>query len=407
MRAAMRSESLRTVALVVALSFVYAAFGVLEQRRSGPGSRDWLDPDQIGDIGENLCRHGEFAEIPGRPTVLRGPAYPAALAAPCLVTGIDAARLAPWVNGLCHGFLLLTLALHPMMRPGWPHRLVLAAVGLDPLLLNYAGRTYLEPMFVLSVALVILGLDTLRRKPGTAPTLLLGAALGFSLLVKPVLFYFLPLVPLLMLPQRRAVLRGAAAVLLAIAVILPWTLRNREVTGRIIPVATGAWEIVLKGDTFARYAFEAPGIVTLEDLAKKRLADLNTALGIGDLPLQEREPRYREVALDEARGDPLGLLRKMAVQSIAFWFAGGDARNTLIFLALQAPLLALCLWSVTRWRTFPPADLVGVGSVSIYLLAVHSFSLAIARYSMPLRPWLVLLSGLALVSRLRADTAHA
>ena len=73
-------------------------------------------------------------------------------------------------------------------------------MGLDPLLLNYSGRAYLEPMLILAVALVIAGIDRLVKKPTPTSMAVLGLTWGFSLLVKPVLIYLVvAMVPVLLL----------------------------------------------------------------------------------------------------------------------------------------------------------------------------------------------------------------
>ncbi|HZN04214.1 MAG TPA: hypothetical protein VFD06_11590 [Candidatus Polarisedimenticolia bacterium] len=400
----MRRPTVPILILAAAVGTLYAAFGVFERHRAGAVDPGWLDPDQIGDIATHLCRSGEFAEREGAPSLLRGPAYPGLLAAPCLLTGIDPARLIPFVNGLCHALTLLVLAFHPVARAAPGRLAALAAVGLDPLLLNYAGRAYLEPLLLLSVALVVVSVEAVRRRPSPATGVLCGLALGLSLLVKPVLIYFAPLLLLLLLPSgRRAVVAGGVAIVTAALCVLPWTLRNRAVSGRIVPVATGAWEIVLKGETFSRHVTEADGIVALEALAKERLARLDASLGIAGLPAVEREPYYRAVALEEMRNPPWSLPRRMGIQSVSLWLLGGDRRNTLVFAALQLPVLILTGVAVWRGRTFRPNDLVALAAVAGYLILVHGASLAIARYSMPLRPWLVLLAALAFIPRLRRD----
>ena len=401
----MRRPTIALLILAAAVGIVYAVFGVIERQRAGAVEPGWLDPDEIGDIAMNLCRSGQFSEREGTPTLLRGPAYPGLLAAPCLVTGIDPHRLAPYVNALFHALTILVLAVHPVARAAPGRLAALAAVGLDPLLLNYSGRNYIEPLFLFSFALVVVAIEGLRRRPSPSTGLLLGLALGFSLLAKPSLIYFAPFLIAILLPKgRRAVLAGGLAIAVAALCVLPWTLRNLAVSGRFVPVATGAWEIVLKGETYSRYVLEEEGNVALEARAKERLTRLNASLGITGLPLVEREPYYRVAALEEMRNPPWSLPRRMAVQSVTLWVLGGDRFKTLVFAALQLPVMALAAWGVWRARTFAPDHLVGLAAVSVYLILLHTASLSFARYSMPLRPWLVLLAALAVIPRLRRAT---
>ena len=381
-----------TLLLIFGLAASYTVTGLAVQRIRADSAR-WLDPDRIAEIGRNLCRRGEFAEIAGQPTVLRAPAYPAALAASCWITGGDPESFAPLVNGLCHLATLWVLALHPLAGTGRVRTAALLAVGLDPLLLNYAGRTYLEPMLILSVAVAIAAIDRMVKKPDLRSMAILGVAWGLGLLVKPVLLYLVVgLAAALLLVAPRSALLALGSLLIAAAMVVPWSLRNLAVSNCFIPVATGAWEIVLKGDTFSRFALKEEGIVDLEQMAKAELRALDRELGIEGLSPCEREPYYMREELRRIRTQPARFARKLAAQSLAFWTLGGDRHKSLMFLLLQLPVLFLLPGALRfHWRTQRHV-LLGFCIVGCYMVAVHSISLAIARYSMPLRPWIMLIA---------------
>src|SRR5207245_5205873 len=133
------------------------------------------------------CFRGEFSATLGTPSVYRAPAYPAALALPCLLTGRDPLNFLPLLNGVCQWMTLLLLCRHPLAPTGKARLAVVLAVGLDPLLLNFSGRAYVEPMLILSIGLVIAAVDRVVRLPTLRNAIVLGLAWGFSLLVKPIL----------------------------------------------------------------------------------------------------------------------------------------------------------------------------------------------------------------------------
>ena len=135
-----RSRTLFHILAGVVLSYILA--GYLMQRLLGPSS---LDPDGIAAISRNLCLRGEFSITPGTPSVYRAPAYPAALALPCMITGRDPLNFLPLLNGVCQWMTLLLLCRHPLAPTGKARLAVVLAVGLDPLLLNFSGRAYVEP----------------------------------------------------------------------------------------------------------------------------------------------------------------------------------------------------------------------------------------------------------------------
>ena len=378
-----------TIILITALSGFYVLTGyAVREKRADAG--EWLDPDNFARISRNLCQRHEFSEIPGRPTVSRGPAYPGALALPCLATGGDPVRFAPVVNGICHMATLGILCLHPLLWRRRVRHLALLFVGLDPLLLNYAGRTYLEPMLILTVGATIIGIDRLARIPNASNMAILGVAWGLSLLVKPILLYLgLFLVPCMFLFRRRCTKYSLGASLLALVIIAPWSIRNMGVAGQFIPVSSGSWEIVLKGDTFSEAIFKKDGIIALEEMAMDRLSEIDRQYGIQDLPEENREPYYRKVALDRIRSSPWTFARKLATQAVSFWFLGGYRQNTLMFVALQLPLLCLMPLAFIYILREHEGTCISIGLMSCYMVVVHVASLSIARYSMPLRPWLV------------------
>jgi hypothetical protein len=237
---------------------------------------------------------------------------------------------------------------------------------------------------------VISAIDRLIRDDSATNTVALGVVWGFSLLVKPVLIYLVvPLMLVLGWIRLRLVGRCLAAFALALLVVSPWTVRNFGVTHRVIPVATGAWEIFLKGDTFARLVTQAEGIEELEADAAASLETLDRRLGIESLPLYEREPYYQRQAVGDVRNHPLGFARKVGVQGVTFWILGGDRRKTFLFTVLQLPVLVLFALAVRDRVRLDPGSLTGVCLVGAYFWAVYAVSLALCRYSMPLRPWLV------------------
>jgi hypothetical protein len=380
-------------AVIACAVFVYVASGYVAQRSVSVGEDwlEWADPDEIARIGDHLCAAGEFGFVPGQPSVLRAPAYPGAVALMCRLTGADTFSLLPIVNGLCHLLLLLVIASHPLMPTGPAGIATIAAVGLDPLLLNYAGRGYLEPMLLAAVALVVASIDRLVRHPTAANGLLLGLAWGASLLVKPILLYLAaPLVAVLVVVRRRAAWYAVGAFVIALAIATPWVLRNRAITGRFIPVVTGAWEIVVKGDAYSENVLRSEGAVELEGMAKARLAEIDRDNGVSGEPLHEREPLYRRYVITRIFEDPVALLQKMTVQSLTLWVLGGDHRKTFVFAALQLPVLLLVGFAIASSRS-TRHRMVGFATVAVYLWGAYAFSLAMARYSMPLRPWMVLI----------------
>lgn len=383
----------KKMTLIVILSIIYSLGGYCIRARLGVPEK-WLDPDGTGVIGNNVCEIGEFSMTPGKPDVLRGPAYPWALAIPCKFTGIKAADFSPIINGICHFFTLVLLLRHPLCRMGKAGLIGVFAVCVDPLLFSYCGRTFVEPMFILGVALVVTAIDRLVRQPGIVSAVILGIAWGLSLLVKSTLIY-LPIFLLpafLLLINWRSVFLVLISVLIGLTVISPWSIRNYKLMHKYVPVQIGSWQIMHKGETFSSHVLEGKYVTELEKMAKLELAKFDSELGIRELPLWEKENYYRSRIFENIKKKPFDFFKKIIIQSVTFWILGANLKNTVCYAILQIPILITALVAVRKWFSISNRAFAGFIIVSLYFMAAHIPSLAIARYSMPLRPWLIFVS---------------
>jgi hypothetical protein len=108
---------------------------------------------------------------------------------------------------------------------------------------------------VVGALLAVVALERRPSLPGAAATgLLLGAAAlvrEAGLLVAGVaaLWWLLRARPE---ARRGAALRGALLVGISVLCLLPWTVRNHQVLGRVIPVSTVGWFALAEGNTLER-----------------------------------------------------------------------------------------------------------------------------------------------------------
>jgi 4-amino-4-deoxy-L-arabinose transferase-like glycosyltransferase len=178
---------------------------------------------------------GDGYVLAGEPTAYYPVGYPAVLAALFLVT--DAHTTAVAALNVAAGVGAVALAFALGRRIAGPTAGIAAAAVLAtvPNLVLHTAVALSETVFVAAFlgALVLL-LD--RR------LLLAGLVLGASILVRPVA---VPVLPLLVLPWlaagdgRRAALRQTAVVALAaIAVVVPWTVRNAIRMDAFVPIST-------------------------------------------------------------------------------------------------------------------------------------------------------------------------
>lgn len=208
-----------------------------------------LQPDVtlIGDAGD-YDRHGRSLAAgdgypdtaiaaPGSPSALRPPLYPAWLGAVYAVSGdsVLVARLAGAVLGTLTVYLLWSA-----VRDVWGPRVALVCAGLAavaPPLVFVNGSLASEQLFLPLVAGLLVVL--LRaREPGASLwwAAAAGALVGLCALTRVVgLTLMLALVVALWPRGWRA---PVAAVLAALCVVTPWTVRNTLVFDRFVPLAT-------------------------------------------------------------------------------------------------------------------------------------------------------------------------
>jgi 4-amino-4-deoxy-L-arabinose transferase-like glycosyltransferase len=123
-------------------------------------------------------------------------------------------------------------------------RIAAAITALHPGLIAYSAvimNEELSALLVLSAAWVAV------RRLGYRHTIAAGVLFGLGALVRPSSLLAPPLVALLVpLPKPEAITRGAVALAVALATILPWTVRNcRVMDGCALVSTNGGWNLAI------------------------------------------------------------------------------------------------------------------------------------------------------------------
>lgn len=219
-----------------------------------------LTPDTFfyGDIAKNLLQHGIYGVSSAggvTPTYIRLPGYPGFLAAVFALFGVEHYRAVLALQlcfdiGTC--FLIADLARRAISRRG--ARMAYLLASLCPFLANYvaAGLTETLEIFFSALALdaAVLGFDQLNASPARyGGWMLCGAAAGCAILLRPDGAILLAAVGIYLglrgirelrgkpgaaLPTLRAGLLCAGV---AVAPLVPWTLRNLHTMHRFQPLA--------------------------------------------------------------------------------------------------------------------------------------------------------------------------
>ena len=364
-----------------------------------------LDPDGYGRLGFGLWKNGSLSFYPNTaPTVTRGPAYPAFVCLLLTVTG-------GWWPGAVQTAQCLLFALTALLvfrttealrnrRVAFWTAMVFA---LYPLPVWFTSRIWVEILAMFLLTGFSLSLILCVTKPSFSAAVLAGLILGIATLCKSTFLPFFVIAPLLVAwisGWRRPALRALLIPLTALLVVAPWTARNWRVSGHAIPVHVLTGAALLDGDYIVGKFWEtpfsyAPQCAKAATVWKKIEEELPPGL-LGAERDVVLDMAILENRLEVYTDSPMLLIRKMAANTILFWFLGESPAKSLAIGLMLLPLAglfalsALCtiLWGGRRNALMIPVALV------FFYFAAHLPLNAVARYSIPLLPLMMVSVGL-------------
>lgn len=250
----------------------------------------------------------------------RAPGYPAFLA--LLGAGSTTAESAParvkLAQSVLGGFAIWLIGLIGLRASGPRTGTIAAAVAaVYPPLVWIPSYVFSETLYSAAALLCAWVLqkavdgDEGTRTRGAAAA---GALIGCAILVRPAMLFFVPLATV-WLWRRRGPLTGVAALIATAAVVAPWTVRNAQVYGRFVLVASEG------GVTF--WTGNHPLARGEGDLAANpelKRAELEFRRAHPGLTAEELEPLYYRDALRAMAADPAGwfaLLARKAFYTVA------------------------------------------------------------------------------------------
>jgi 4-amino-4-deoxy-L-arabinose transferase-like glycosyltransferase len=386
--------------LLTSLLFAFAVYP-----RIAASSGAVLDPDGYGALGWGLWKFGTFSYYPSdQPSVSRGPLYPFLIAALLRASGgwwphiVQAAQ--------CACFALTCLLASRIGRRLWDPRAGLIAgmlCAVHPFLVWYTSRIWIETLAMLLFTGLVAAALAFHDRPSTGRAVLLGLVLGAACLCKGTFLPFLIVLPALLLlvkprpaPARPVLAAAAVAVLL----ILPWSVRNWNLTGQIIPVHGQMGFNFQTGDSFTDHFWESPWALTpLWSLSTAEATALARPVVEKGFDGWQAEVAVNSIlmraSLERYAADPLFLVRKVLLQAWTFWTWSDTNVKSAVVSAMQLPLALLFLVSAAglarggRWRTIHAVPAVLV----LLYYASHLPLLAAARYSAVLVPTMLACSA--------------
>ena len=403
-------------AFAAACAMVFVVFG----RQSMVGGD--IDPYAYGAMGRSLAAGNGFAGDGSFGTLLRrrAPLYPLVIGGVYWLVG-ERPRAVLLLH--CVLFAAMCTLVYDLGRRLFNERTGIVAAALcivNPMLLRYLPTLHLETMLMFLFTLLVWTMVRFHQRPAVAAGVAVGLAAGAASLAKTVA---LPIVVLfaagIVLAARRIRRRGGDALvpwkpIVAIAVALaaaitPWTVRNYRASGHFVLVSTGTSDAFLRGFIFSRAEFallRKPPYTDAENESNAYFEALAQAKGTA---WQRDDYETDQILNAEAKrrlvAEPVGVMRKSLVGLLTFWYELTSLKNSLLALVLAVGAWALALVGWRRARREGCASWLLLMPI-LYMNISLALLLALGRYSVPILPALLVLSGFGvdtLLTRRQAD----
>lgn len=334
--------------MIIALLFTFVLFPLFE----GPFQLGF-DSDGYGDLGRGIWEFGTFSYFPlNEPSIDRGPFYPYIISLllrltggafpypiqllQCLLSGITA-FLTYWIGRRLYD-----------ERAGF---LAGLACALNPLLFWYSPRIWVDVILIFQFTLLVAYLISYLDRPTILKAVLIGLIIGTGSLNKSILLPFALIIPIglhLIGGKRVPCKQTIVMVVVALGVIAPWTLRNYNITGHLIPIHILPFYSIYQGDSPVKRFWQNPFSVNV--LQKVDSAELDLMIGplkneFKNMTAWQIEYQLSNRLMDQSirlyKNEPLFFIKKLAVNGYMFWFVAGDPWKTFAFSALMIPILIM------------------------------------------------------------------
>lgn len=380
------------VAAVARVGWVLAA---------GPAALDASDDAKAyHDLAVNLVERHQFVttiDPPHRldePYAQRPPLTPLVLALPYAILGPNVrwGQLVMAVLGVLTVAALFALTRRVFSRPVAIIAALLAAGS--PFLVFLAAVPLTENLAALLYLLIAIALLNLASAASTGWALAAGALLGAAALNRPQILVLAPLIPcwawvsLRTLAGRRRMALAGLILGSWMLVITPWTLRNLQLFGRLIPVSLQGGIALYEGNN----PFTGTALDKLENGARGWYDDPRWGKELSGLPPAEADRRALRLAVSYA-GEHPGEVAGYAWRKLRiFWSAYDHPVHALSWYPVLVLSVIGLAWTRRQWRELLP----------VHLLMVTTMLTAMAFTSMPrfralVEPFLLMFASFALV----------
>lgn len=356
-----------------------------------------LDGDHYGALAHGLVKYHTLSYYPdNQATLERGPIYPLFLALIISFTGNQWLYYAQLAQ--CCLFGLTCFMVFSMTEKLYGKKVaVLAALvcAINPFLIWYTSRIMMETLLISLFTLLSTCILYFTLRQTTSKLIIIGVTLGVLTLSKQTFLPFIVIVPLMLtlIKKVRIGYRDALYLfLIAFMIVLPWSIRNLNLTHKVIPVQLLAGLNFQVGDRFVEDFSKAPfAYGDLWDMNYQKIMSSAPTLPHNALKWQKEvsdDSFYLKQSKSRYLEQPLFLIKKIALNILFFWTYGGSKSKTIVITLLQLPILVLFARNAVKLLSndgFRTIYAVHISLVMLYYM-FHLPMNAIARYSVVLIP---------------------
>ncbi len=421
--------TLTLLALIVALGLGLRAYRVVEPL-GAPGA----DSHAYYALSKALYTEGSYGGPTFRDSSDWSPGAPLLYAAAFYATGGPREGVARIVEALLGAAAIVVVFLLGERLGGRTAGLIAAlGVAVYPPFIHSTGELMSEPPAILTLPAAVLTFLWAGERERLRAWLLPGFLFGLTAMIRPeyalvgAAFAALAAIRVGRARGWRPGLTGAALLVVAFLLpVVPWTVRNAVVLGRLVPISTGDGKALYVGTYLpADGDYQRVKALLAERYLHRSLAPGSAALArVNPTPLFDRvaRRRYPELPRDSALGkigkedfskyfgeDPLGYLAMTARKVRRMWSSGpGEAMGSAAGRAVQLLVVALGIGGLgllTRRRRW--WELIAMATPIAIVTAVGAVSLATSRRNEILMTLAFPLAAAAFVRAVAAISSNA
>lgn len=376
------------------------------------------DPDRYADLAASLIDRGELGfSVPGAsPTSLRGPAFPAWLAAGMLVGGRSASWIAFWAS--LPG-LIAALAIAVVLRRSHGPTAGLAGgllCAAHPLACFVSARLLPDEFYGAALLAGLVAWHSSLRSARTLRMLgwaaLAGVLLSAASLTRATaLCVVFALVATVGLVRPRPLASGAVVILVAASLLGAWTWRTSNLVGRPAFVESLAGYNFWLGEAADRNGFAGSfgeARARAHELMAREAGTPETrspSFWYGRLTPREArafDERLASAGLRRIGDAPVSYAKRFLAGLLWFWIRAETVPRTIQYALVSLPLLGLALFGLGRLFGTPRPGALPAGLVTITIvvhLVIYAAVCPMARYSVQVYPLMCYLAGVGLTVR--------